>query len=324
MKELTIEQKAQRYDEALERYKAKQEYESKEVHKFIEYIFPELKESKDERIRKAILELVRQSSDILENKNQIQMIAWLEKQAEQKPDDKVEPKFKVGDWLCENEPNNYARFMQILEIVNVQGKERYGISRDIHNDKDIVEFDFVEKYYHKFDIQDANVGDVLVHNCCTFIFMGVKNGIVQAIEKYLSDGTNPVCFGEPDKYNDYHPATQKQRDALMKAIADDGYAFDFEKKKLKKIEQPHAWSEEDDQYLLVCKNALAKYQVSDKWDATIISRWLEDKLKSIRPQKQWKPSEEQMKALEWQIRNTYTGSWQYKATKDLFEQLKRL
>jgi hypothetical protein len=45
MKELSIEQKAQRYDEALERYKAKQEYECQRVHEFIEYLFPELKEN---------------------------------------------------------------------------------------------------------------------------------------------------------------------------------------------------------------------------------------------------------------------------------------
>lgn len=46
------------------------------------------------------------------------------------------------------------------------------------------------------------------------------------------------------------------------------------------------WSEEDEQYLLVCKNALSKYQVTEKWDAGIISRWLETKLKSLRSQKQ--------------------------------------
>lgn len=43
--------------------------------------------------------------------------------------------------------------------------------------------------------------------------------------------------------------------------------------------QKPAWSEEDEQYLLVCKNALAKYQTTDKWDASIISQWLENRLK---------------------------------------------
>ena len=46
----------------------------------IERMFPELKESEDERIRKAILELVRQSSEILDEQNQNNMIVWLEKQ----------------------------------------------------------------------------------------------------------------------------------------------------------------------------------------------------------------------------------------------------
>ena len=46
------------------------------------------------------------------------------------------------------------------------------------------------------------------------------------------------------------------------------------------VEKNPAWSEEDEQYLLVCKNALAKYQTTDKWDARIISRWLENKLKA--------------------------------------------
>ena len=53
--------------------------------KDFEKIFPELKESEDERIRKAILELVRQSSEVLDRQNQNNMIAWLEKQGEQKP-----------------------------------------------------------------------------------------------------------------------------------------------------------------------------------------------------------------------------------------------
>lgn len=61
----------------------------------------------------------------------------------------------------------------------------------------------------------------------------------------------------------------------------------------KQAEQKSAWSRDDEQYLLVCKNALAKYQTTDKWDAGIISRWLEDKLKPLRPQNHWKSSDEQ-------------------------------
>ena len=41
-----------------------------------------------------------------------------------------------------------------------------------------------------------------------------------------------------------HPATKEQRDTLIKAMADAGYAFDFEKKELKKIEQKPVWSQD--------------------------------------------------------------------------------
>ena len=61
--------------------------------------------------------------------------------------------------------------------------------------------------------------------------------------------------------------------------------------------KPAEWSEEDEQYLLVCKNALQKYQRTDQWDASNISAWLEERLKSLRPQPHWKPTEEQMKDL---------------------------
>lgn len=47
--------------------------------------------------------------------------------------------------------------------------------------------------------------------------------------------------------------------------------------------EKYKWTQDDEQYLLVCKNALAKYQTTDRWDANIISQWLEEKVK---PQKQ--------------------------------------
>lgn len=50
----------------------------------IEYIFPELRESEDEKIRKAIIKLVRQSSEVLNKQNQNNMINWLEKQGKEK------------------------------------------------------------------------------------------------------------------------------------------------------------------------------------------------------------------------------------------------
>jgi hypothetical protein len=79
-----------RYEEALER--AKKNYRTAQdlcdgsligVECFkntLTSIFPELKESDDEKVRKAIVELVLQSSEILGSNNQSRMLAWLEKQ----------------------------------------------------------------------------------------------------------------------------------------------------------------------------------------------------------------------------------------------------
>lgn len=68
-----------------------------------------------------------------------------------------------------------------------------------------------------------------------------------------------------------------------------------------RVQPKKEWSDEDEQYLLVCKNALAKYQTTDKWDAHIISHWLEDKLKSIRPLNRWRPSDGELECLGYAI-----------------------
>ena len=78
MKELTIEEKAKRYDKAIERAKAYQGLMSE-----MEIIFPELKESEDEKIKKQIIYAIKELHVCDETKRKC--IAWLEKQGEQKP-----------------------------------------------------------------------------------------------------------------------------------------------------------------------------------------------------------------------------------------------
>ena len=61
----------------------------------LQNIFPEVCESEDEKIRKGIIELVKQSSEILDKKNQERMLAWLEKQADKDKLIKELGKYKV-------------------------------------------------------------------------------------------------------------------------------------------------------------------------------------------------------------------------------------
>lgn len=221
-------------------------------------LFIIIPEEEDERIRKELISFVyrhiecHDKPDAERDEKYESWIAWLEKQGEQKPADKVEPKFHEGDWVCENEPNNYARFIQILEIVNVQGKERYRISRDLHNDEDIVECRFIENNYHLFNIQDAKEGDVLE--------FGDHGRLVVGIVSYVNKTTGKVdvnCLLENNNFkvgNYYnldtikpHPATKEQSDLLFQKMHEAGYEWDANKKELKKIEQPkQEWSEEDE------------------------------------------------------------------------------
>lgn len=145
----------------------------------------------------------------------------VEKRASAHLADSVGPKFHEGEWLCENEPNNYARFIQILEIVNVQGKERYRISRDIHNDEDIVQFDFVEKHYHKFGIQDAQDGDVLASGEVVFAFKMIHGVWLNCHCSAHKDGSfNADSYDLlTNKYfGEVYPATKEQRDFLFKKM----------------------------------------------------------------------------------------------------------
>ena len=90
MKELSIEEKARAYDEAIKKaaalYKASEPMSGCNV--IIETLFPELVESKDEKIRKAIISgmtaLKDQGRETFARVPINDCIAWLEKQAERK------------------------------------------------------------------------------------------------------------------------------------------------------------------------------------------------------------------------------------------------
>ena len=94
-----------KYKEALERTKSwvKGEHPEyfRETQKAAEFIFPELKESEDEKIRKEIKELVMQPTWKTEKEfnRRKELIAWLEKQVEQKPAEWSVFDAKKGDIL---------------------------------------------------------------------------------------------------------------------------------------------------------------------------------------------------------------------------------
>ena len=157
-----------------------------EQHQIIDTILGELKESKDEKARKALVEMVRdRTGDELwvdYNVHKEEALTWLEKQAqkptiemksaeeslgidsetyneivdeciygENKPVDKVEPKFKVGDWITNGD--------YTWKIVEVKPLDYILQSQDGNIVDDSISH--VDEQFHSFTIQDAKNGDVI-------------------------------------------------------------------------------------------------------------------------------------------------------------------
>ncbi len=257
---------------------------------------------------------------------------------EQKPANRVEPKFYEGDWITNGK-------LIVGQVTSFDGEYyRYmcnSLEQPLHVSN--------AHKWHLWTAQYAKDGDVLSDGTTIFIFKDLlSDGSVMSYCDYDTDS------GESDAFcplsmnlmcSKITPATKEQRDTLMKAMADAGYTFDFEKKELRKIidgkqikkniqdnsfrrmfEQKPAWSKEDEKEVAV----LEAYIRTKNWNEKRIYRALGivdelvNKVKSLIPQTTWKPSEEQIKALEWQVANTSEESWQGKVTKELLEQLKNL
>ena len=229
----------------------------------------ELKESEDELtwLTKYIEEEVYSlSMDIRDNEDRIKLkklrksLAWLEKQAERKTHEgmsvsepycsdcinkkgcincvdgdmketehKVEPKFKVGDWIVFNGLTLY-----INEVV--QGYYRTISIGGIPNSYD---WD-IDNVARLWAIQDAKEGDVLINDFhLTFIFKEIKNNMYISHCSIIDRGNdvivNSMAEREVGDVNlvKCHPATKEQYDLLFSKMKEAGYEWDAEKKETK-------------------------------------------------------------------------------------------
>lgn len=422
MKELSIEEKAKAYDEALKAAIIAHKDEDRHLKATLERIFPELKESEDERISKALIHLISEQDGFLTAINGISIkdiLAWLEKQGEkvidcpqnhqdvghpngcivledfndgegfyklnldylnkkqveeieelvrawntelnslndeniracigmcladadeqrfnnyntnlkeciawldkqggqkpvdnqftleqasvldthidkfigQKPADKAEPKFKVGDWIVTD--NQTVLFVdKIYEydyyVIDTNNWLPYKYTIKVADEK-----------CHLWTIADAKDGDVLAVTmypegtriildlAATMYHEGTGTWI--GIFKKQDDcdcGFSSHCFVntegifKQDGYNHgnekaAHPATKEQRDLLFAKMKEASYEWDAGKKELKKIGQTDInWSREDEQNL----NATLSY-INDeclrRWLKDALHRWLKDVL----------------------------------------------
>ncbi len=306
---MTIEEKAKAYDEALEKAKdcLKDGTITSTAIDYISTIFPELKESEDEVFRKYILKCCEETIQMNNRGLELSMATtkqlknWLEKQCEQKTavidfkaknwyvskvdgkihdmtynsTDKVEPKFKVGDWVV----TSYGKVNQVIAI----DEDGDGFTLD----DDTYFSGSWKDSYHLWTIQDAKDGDVLISQSGNpLIYNGNYNSLNIGAYCGITCDDNKFEVAEEKCHwtenVDIKPATKEQRDTLMKAMADAGYTFDFEKKELKKIEQKPACSEEDETVLNNLIYALANDRIRNDRDEYI--SWLKSLKERVQPQ----------------------------------------
>ena len=142
--------------------------------------------------------------------------------------DKIESKFKVGDWIVFN-----GFVLYVKKVVN-------GFYITISKGGIPNSYDWdIDNIARLWTIQDANDGDVLVNGSNIFIFHFINNRRLMGYchvnmddENFYNDIEKNECFCTIDA--PVTPATKEQRDALMKAMNDAGYEWDTEKKELKK------------------------------------------------------------------------------------------
>lgn len=203
---------------------------------WLKNIFPELKESEDEKIRKAIVAFFECQDDNTTYSfvTKQSILAWLERQREQKPTD-VELRFKVGDWVV----NKFGHVWHVDSF----DKKNYQIS----NGKDLEDCYFKitdQDQFHLWTIDDAKDGDVLAIGNEYFLF---KGKIEHKSSVYISHCfldlagtfrvTNGVDCGEFFPIENgikVHPATKDQRNLLFRKMKEAGYEWD-DIEKLKKI-----------------------------------------------------------------------------------------
>lgn len=200
---------------------------------------PEDKESDDELtwlktfIEEEAYYLSMDIRDEIDRKKLINLqnaLAWLEKQGEQKPADKVKPEFHEGDWVVNKLGDSWH--------IDSFDEENYQVS----NGKGNYNWFPISKQdeMHLWTIQDAKDGDVLAFdNDTVVIFKDRYNSSTFHSYCHIEDGLFDVSKDDmPDWWEGkgFQPATKEQRDTLFAKIKEAGYKWNSMKKELKKVE----------------------------------------------------------------------------------------
>ena len=344
MKELSIEEKARRYDDAIEKAKSKIKNDKDHVlyeNDVIE-IFPELAESKDERI-----ELLNYLYDVHDDdEERARWIAWLEKQGKKKHTAEevlikagLKP-YKDGDQWCvllgDNIQEGICGFGNTIEdalyaflkdLIASQGWQK---SNGTFVNVDDVREDFVQEVYRVLDADSTN-------DRANQIIDAFDNLPTVAIEKQGEQKPADITNKLKEEYQRGWDAAMQQLpkevDSQIWQIANNSAktweesfailcasqkAYDKGKKDALKEQKPAAWSEEDRQNLDSIIAALTYCNENGVSDCFVDPDILIDWLKSLKERYTWKPCDYELEVLRLAAEKDGT------CLMGLYEQLKKL
>lgn len=314
----------EKYKEAMKRADSLTEkYGGRE---FAEYVFPELAESEDQRIRKHIIEILNSLPGCYWHgeKDKSDCVTYLEKQKERGPLTKEEEYTLhriieyLEDEIC---PSEWVNLLHDIYCLPYQKqKEPHYTKRNALFDKCVENCDpkvmkevsdeideMLEKEQkpsHKF-----NVGDIIHCKYDDREFTIKSVDLANGVYKYTKEG----CGNDID-YADENFELVEQKPAEWSDYKD-------------KVNVPYCssepeWSEEKTKDLFHILKVLDDCYAYGKHDLSKTDHDnLTSMIKSLRPS--WKPSEEQMEALEDAFRKN--GSDEYRKTiNSLYQDLKKL
>ena len=186
MKELSIEEKAKRYDEALKEAVIAHKDEDKHLKAALERIFPELRESEDEMIREEIIYHIQNCDDTIDEETEERIIAWLEKQGEHK---KFRDSIQVGDKVTRNEDGVLVNLSQLNRVAKptakVELKFKVGdlVKYTNHNKQPIYKVIYIDNECYICASDDATLGDKAIMH---FAF---DNPYLRLVEQKSTDKT---------------------------------------------------------------------------------------------------------------------------------------
>ena len=308
---MTIEEKANAYDKAIGKaaalYKASEPMSGCNV--ILETLFPELKESEDEKVRKELIKHLKELSDWKEDevipvKNPSyyrQWISWLEKQAERKTpqwmiDFLDDYRRKIGCSLDHDEARDVdGKILCIMQWLENQGAQKPeenkgnigGISANWSEEDEKILGDIIE------DVMTLHSGKTL----------GVIRNKINWLKSLKGRVQTKHEWSEEDSYyiNNIIHIIEEIKNAPLKRREDWEAYINWLKSIKGRIQPKQEWSEEDKKIINGLIDSLTRISLNTRTDSTSPNYTFYkeiDWLKSIRFQNHWKPSDEQIAQLQ--------------------------